>query len=488
MAGIGIQLNRIFKKRTLTSSIYGIAFSVNYAIGPMLIVVGCLLLMYQVLGFNQVGYIERELFSSSVLYIFIFSLLTTSPFNSTLSKYMTDQIYLDKFDDVRACSIVGITMNLALSSLVAIPFYLRVLLVGEVPLYYVFTCYMGYLSLTLIFSVMIYNSILKNYKKVAWYFVAGMTSTFVLSVLFRFVLRFAITYSMLLALTIGFLIIAILEYSNVLRYFRTTSFNYAGPLRYFKKYWRFTAANFLYTLGLFGHNFVFWTVPWHLIVVKSYVSNQAYDMASFIAMLTNISGSVFFLTNVEMHFHKRYAEYLNSVINAKLDHIEEAKVRMFRTLSMQMVSLVQMQFIVSVILFLLTYAFLPVLGFSGLTMQIYPLLAVGYFISYIMYAGILFLYSFNDTRGSLIASLLFASISIGASFLSSQMGSEWYGGGFALAALTAFVFLFFRLRWLEKNIDRYIFCAGTIMEPAKSRKPPDVVFRRNWMRPAAKHK
>ena len=219
-------------------------------------------------------------------------------------------------------------------------------------------------------------------------------------------------------------------------------------------------------------------MPWHLVVVNSYVSNQAYDMASFLAMFTNISGSIFFLTNVEMHFHDRYTKYLNSVINEKLAAIEESKTRMFRTLSMQLLSLVQMQFIVSVILFLLTYAFLPALGFSGLTMQIYPMLAFGYFVSYIMYAGILFLYSFNDTRGSLMASLLFAGISLSASFLSARLPSEWYGAGFALAALVAFVFLFFRLRWLEKHIDSYVFCTGTIMESAKHKKPPDTVFTR----------
>lgn len=478
MAGIGIQLNRIFKRRTVTSSIYGIAFSVNYAIGPMLMVIGCLLLMYNVLGFDQVHYSERELFSSSLLYIFIFSLLTASPFNSTLSKYMTDEIYLDRFDNVRACAVVGITLNLTFSSLVAIPFYLRVLLVGQVPAYYVLTCFIAFLSLTLVFSVMIYNSILKNYKKITWYFAAGMTATFLLSLLLRFALRLSITYSMLLALAVGLLIIAILEFANVLRYFRKNSFNYAGPLKYFAKYWQFTAANFLYVLGLFAHNFVFWTVPWRLVVVHSYVSNQAYDMASFIAMLTNISGSIFFLTNVEMHFHERYTEYLNGVINARLDHIQEAKTRMFRTLSTQLVSLVQMQFIVSVILFFLTYAFMPALGFSGLTMQIYPMLAVGYFISQIMYACILFLYSFNDTRGSLIASLLFACISLGATVVSSRLTSEWYGAGFTLAALVTFVYLFFRLRWLEKYIDSYVFCSGTVMEPAKGKKPPDVVFER----------
>ena len=478
MAGIGIQLNRIFKKRTITSSIYGIAFSVSYAIGPMLVVIICLLLMYQVLGFSQVPYMERELFSSTILYIFIFSLLSTSPFNSTLSKYMTDQIYLDKPEDIRPCAIVGITMNLTLSSLIAIPFYLRVLLVGQVPLYYVFVSYMGFLSLTLIFSVMIYNSILKNYKRMAWYFTGGMALAFVLSIVFRYLLSMSITFSMLLALTIGFFLIAALELANVLRYFRENSFNYKGPLLYFRKYWRFTAANFLYIFGLFAHNFVFWTMPWNLVVVKSYVSNQAYDMATFLAMLTNISGSVFFLTNMEMHFHKRYSDYLNSVINAKLDRIEETKTRMFRTLAMQLVSLVQMQFIVSVILFLLMYAFLPALGFSGLTMQIYPLLAVGYFISYIMYAGILFLYSFNDTKGSLMASFLFAFISLGASLLSAQLPSEWYGAGFTLAAIVTFIYLFFRLRWLEKNIDRYIFCTGTMMEASTKPRPSDVVYRR----------
>lgn len=41
----------------------------------------------------------RELFSCTVLYIFIFSLLTASPFNSVLSKYMSDVIYEETYED-----------------------------------------------------------------------------------------------------------------------------------------------------------------------------------------------------------------------------------------------------------------------------------------------------------------------------------------------------------------------------------------------------
>jgi uncharacterized membrane protein len=478
MAGIGIQLNRIFGRRMVMTSLYGAIFSVNYAIGPMLVVMGCLLLMYKVLGFNDLGYVDRELFSCSVLYIFVFSLIANAPFNATLSKYMTDRIYLERFDDIRPCAQIGIALNLAVASLVSIPFYLRVILVGNVPVYYVFTSYVGYLSLSLVMAAMVYNSILKHYRKIAKYFLCGMIATFLLSVLFRFLCGMSVTYAMLLAMTIGFLIIAILEYANVLRNFRENSRNYMDPLRYFKRYWKLALANFLYIFGLFAHNFAFWSVSWHLVVLKSYVCNQPYDMATFVAMLTSISGTVLFIAFTEMRFHERYQEYTNAVIGGKLDAIEKAKKRMFRALSQQMLSLVEIQFIFSVVIYLLANILMPVLGFSGMTMDIYPLLAVGYFISYVMYSGILFLYYFNDLNGSVVSCALFAAISLGASIFATRLPIKWYGCGFALAAFAAFTYIYFRLRWVERNLSYHIFCAGGILKPGDGKMPPAEVYRR----------
>ena len=54
MAGIGIKLNRIYSKRTIVSSLYGIGLSVIYTIAPMLVIMGSLLLMYFLLGFDSV--------------------------------------------------------------------------------------------------------------------------------------------------------------------------------------------------------------------------------------------------------------------------------------------------------------------------------------------------------------------------------------------------------------------------------------------------
>ena len=103
MAGIGVKLNNIYSKNTLTTNIIGMGYSTVMTIAPMLTVIGALCFMENTLGFSTVGYAARELFSCTVLYIFIFALLTASPFNSVLSRYMSDVIYEETFEDILPC-------------------------------------------------------------------------------------------------------------------------------------------------------------------------------------------------------------------------------------------------------------------------------------------------------------------------------------------------------------------------------------------------
>lgn len=73
---------------------------------------------------------------------------------------------------------------------------------------------------------------------------------------------------------------------------------------------------------------------------------------------------------------------------------------MFRQLSAELMNLVRIQFIISTAVYLLCVVGLPQYGFSGRVMQIYPCLAAGYFILFILYAEIIFLYYFNDLTGA----------------------------------------------------------------------------------------
>ena len=106
MAGIGVRLKRIYEKQTLVAHLVGFAYSIMVTIAPMLVVIGTVLLMSAVLGYDQIGYARRGLFAGTILYIFIFSLLTAAPFNAVLSRYMSDVIYEEKYENILPCIIL----------------------------------------------------------------------------------------------------------------------------------------------------------------------------------------------------------------------------------------------------------------------------------------------------------------------------------------------------------------------------------------------
>lgn len=146
MAGIGVKLNNIYGKNTLTTDLIGIGYSTVVTIEPMLAVIGALTFMEYFLDFSSVDYTTRELFSCTVLYIFIFALLTASPFNSVLSRYMSDVIYEERYEDILPCYYVGLFLNIVFSAMVGIPFCIHESLVGKVDIIYVFTGYCGFMA------------------------------------------------------------------------------------------------------------------------------------------------------------------------------------------------------------------------------------------------------------------------------------------------------------------------------------------------------
>ena len=174
MAGIGVKLNKIYSKNTIATNLVGFGYSTVLTVAPMFLVIGAVIIMQILLGFSKVGYADRELYACTVLYIFIFALLTASPFNAVLSRYMSDVIYWERYEDILACYNLGLIMNTVLSSLIGIPFCIHEYVVGHVSAGYVFAGYCGYMALMLVFYSMLYLSICKVYGKISLFFLIGM--------------------------------------------------------------------------------------------------------------------------------------------------------------------------------------------------------------------------------------------------------------------------------------------------------------------------
>ncbi|MBR6151357.1 MAG: exopolysaccharide Pel transporter PelG [Lachnospiraceae bacterium] len=479
MAGIGIKLTKIFGKETITTNLIGFGYSTMVTVAPMFVIIGNILLMSYFLRFDVTGYHGRNLFAATILYIFIFSLLSASPYNAVISRYLSDVIYDETYDDILPCYYTGLAVTIGTACLFGIPFCIWERIVGKVAMYYVFTGFCGYIALVLVFYSMLYLSICKDYSKISLFFFTGMLAAFLLSFLFVRGWHFEVSYGMLLALTIGFALTAIMEMATIRRYFQRNNNSYKKVLGYFKRYWKLIAINFCYTLGLYIHNFVFWNTKLQMVVVKSFIMAPTYDVATCIAMFTNISATVIFIARIEMYFHERYKAYSEAVTGGRWMDVQNTKNRMFRQLSTELMNLVRLQFIISVVIFLLMLIFLPRFGFAGLVLQIYPSLAAGYFILFVMYSEIILLYYYNDLNGAVITSAIFCLVTFLVSIFATHLPAIWYGLGVIVGSFTGFIIAYLRLRWVERHLDEHIFCRGVLFPTKLSKKPPALVYDRN---------
>ena len=149
---------------------------------------------------------------------------------------------------------------------------------------------------------------------------------------------------------------------------------------------------------------------------------------------------------------------------------------MFRQLGSELMTLVRLQFIVSVFIYLIFVIFLPAKGYSGLVMRIYPMVAAGYFVLFLMYSEIIFLYYFEDLNGALLTAISFCVGTFLASLAAVNFSHIFYGIGVWVGSVIGFVVAYARLWWLERNLDEHMFCRGNIMKQAKGIKPSPKVF------------
>lgn len=476
MAGIGVELKKIYKKNYIYNILQGIGYSSIVTVGPTIITIGIILFMYRALGMMDVSYAQRELLSSTILYVFIFALIVTTPINAVWSRYIADKLFQRKISDILPSYYTGLAVVVSILALLSVPFLIRLYFVSNLGVLFVFASYFLFISVGIVFYSMIYLTATKDYKIITLFFIMGMFTAFALGFLFVQILEFEAFKGILYGLSIGFFIIACGEFSYIKKYFHENSKNYKESFQYFFRYKRLFLSGLFYILGLYCHNFVYWTSELRIIVENSYISAPTYDMATFLAMLSNISTMIIFIVIVETKFHDRYQIYSEAVIRSTLRDIEKAKNDMFRLLIQQISYLVQVQAIITSILFLLVIIFLPYYGFSGIIMEVYPALTAAYFVIFIMYCNLIFLYYFNDMTGAFLTSFIFFVSVLVGSIIASQFEMRFYGVGTFIGAFIGWAFSFFRIRYLERHFDAHIFSKGNLIKTKKEIMPSQVVY------------
>ena len=476
MAGIGFELKKIFKKNSVVSKLQGASYAAMTTIGPLILVISTLFLMYAFLGYSNVIFASKELLASTILYMFIFSLITASPFNSVLSRYLADKIFENEEQHIMPAYYAGLAVNIILSAALGIVFCLWEWSIGKVDAFYVLFSYCGYIGLVFVFYNMLYISALKEYKKITAAFVVGMFVALILSLVMVKVFGSSVEFAVIVGFAVGFLIIGFTLYTLVKKYFKENSRNYTEVFGYFKLHWRLILTNTFYILGLYVHNFIFWTTSLRIVVVKSFVSAPVYDMATCIAMFISISTMVIFIVEVETNFHDKYQNYCQTILGGTMEDINYARDEMFRTIKNELFFIIQLQVIFCISIFLICILILPHIGIGGLILTILPALAVAYFVIFLMYCLVIFIYYFNVYNRAMITTAIFFGVTFFATLITKNLHPALYGLGVLLGAFAGFGYAFYSIRYIEKNLEHFIFCKGKIVKQIVDKEYGQQIF------------
>lgn len=479
MAGIGFELKKIFKENSIFSIVTGVGYSALITVGPTIIVMAVLILLYMFLGVSSVSYNDRELLSTTILYVFIFSAIITAGINAVFSRFIADKFFQEEYDEILPSYYTGLLLLGVIATGIASVFCYRLYVVGGVDLFYILSTYVLWISTNFLYFSMTYLHATKDYRVITFSFITGMILGALFSILLYYMKAVDTIHAILYGLTLGFFIITSLISAYIHRYFSKSTIGFYKVLGYFVKYKEIFLSNFLYFLGLYIHNFVFWAILGRNRVAGSMISMGPYDMASCLALFTNISTLMIFTVMAETQFHDSYQDYMQAVIGSTHREITKNKKKMFRVMKQQIIHVFTLQAIITVFLFLIFRMFLPRLGFGGLTMEIYSSLAASYLVIFMTYCLLIYLFYYNDMKGAMYVSIVFCvSIFIG-SLWSVTLPPRLYGAGTFFGALISWSFGYFRLRYLEKHFEQHIFMNQKLLNTQKGKVIANIVYEKS---------
>lgn len=471
MAGIGFELKRLFKKEGVFSTIFAGIYATAVTIGPTVIVIIALNIMYMLPPYLEIAYRDREVLSSTILYVFVFALILASPINNILSRYVADKIYEEDYSSIFTAVETGSVLIAICVGILGIPFGYAMYTIGNLPLYYVFASYLFFAGLSFTFYYMTFITVLKEYRKITYSFLGSLAVGVLFVIISVYWFDVVIVDAILLGLMISFNLIAMILLLFIKKSFVNHNHNSVELLSYIKKGWWLILANIFYILGLYVHNFVFWFFSdYKILVANVFKSAPTYDMATYLAMLSNISVLVIFVVNVETKFHTAYKAYCESIIGAAGKDIRRAKEKMIETLRRETIYIVQIQIVVNIIVYIAALVIFPKIGIEGIVLSMYPVMSIGYMILYLVQCLMIYMFYLDDQKGAPMAGGIFFAGTLLGSMVAVHLIPSLAGLGVVFGASCGFTAAFFRIRYKLKHLDRHIYGRGKIVKQVKSIK------------------
>ncbi len=447
MAGIGFEIRKILKKKTLFSLMESYSYAGIVSSGPWLISMVSIFIS---------GYLASKMlhndhivlaFMICVTYLIAFSLIITSFFQLSFTRFLADIIFEKKLKNVLPNTIGAVILNMFIGGLFVVPMSFSLYKAQGFSFAVLFG--FNFIVFCAIWIVNVVLSGLKNYKFIAFSF---FVSYLLIVALVYQIGMFGLFY-LLLSFFIGQVLLLFLLIALVAKNFpseKTISFEF---LREIKKYRYLVFSGFFLTISVWVDKILFWYMPQTSVQVVGLLRySPIYDLPIFLAYLTIAPGMAMFLLRIETEFVEHYDKYYKAVrdggtlkeiykyendmvVCAKFALVEILRVQLLTTFTIMMFSK-----------YIFAYFYMP---FESLPIFYVDLIGVALQLMFMSITVILFY--LNKIKEVFIVSVVLFLSNLILSFLSIKMGIFFYGYGFGISYFGASVMALF---YLNKSFKR----------------------------------
>jgi len=450
MAGIGFRIEKILEGDTYIDSVKAHFYSSIIFSGPWLVSILTLFLI----SFFSVRNLHNQqivILRSLIIYIYAFSLIVTGVLYLSASRYLADKLYQkDPEAFVPAFNSLSI-MVMAIQSCLGW-FFSGFLNVDTATRFLVV---MLYLTISMLWLVMIFLTALRDYGEITRAFVAGSLVAVAASF---FLGNYFGLKGYLCGYFIGHLLIVILLCLRIFVEFASRRIFDREIFNFLLNNKTLVATGLCYNLGIWIDKIVFWYSPQAYTVSSFLRTFPDYESANFFAYLTIIPAFSIFLIHVETEFYKKYRLYYIAILEkGTYSDIRRAKAKMISTLKSSLLRIVLNQGLISIFTVLFAERLIGMLGFSYVIIPIFRICVLGAFLNCLLLIAVLIILYFDFKDIALKVTFIFAVTNGLFSYATSFMSLPYFGYGYAGAAFVSLVCAYYMLDYKINRLEYLTF-------------------------------
>lgn len=454
MAGIGFELRKLTRRDDLLGIVQGYTHSALAATGPWLITIISLSAVV-LFGSSVLSAEELSTFRLIIIYNFAFSLVMTGPVVMIATRFLADSLYARDVQEAPGMLLGSLIVVVASQIVIVAPFYLLyVNLDGTTRL----VAIANFFLISGVWLASAFLTALKDYNAVTGTFATGMVLSMLSTPLLA---RADSSAGTLIGFSSG---IAFIFFALMARVFAEYPYKVAHPFEfrgYYRKYWELAASGLVYNLGIWIDKWVMWSAPESITLKSRMVSYPDYDSAMFLAYLTIVPSMAAFLLAVETDFFDQYVQFYRDIQqHATYERIQANQKEIILSILRGGRTFVILQGSICLVTILAAPQIFGLLNINFRQLGMFRIGVLGAFF-HILFLGLSILISYFDLRRAALGiQTLFLVLNGGFTYMFISWGFPYYGYGYFLATLAAFIASFVVLARFIGNLPYETFVAN----------------------------